>query len=375
MNWNFVMAIIRKDFMEFKKNKYILYTLVTFPIVFAIIMPLSIITPILLVGDMGATNSEPGGPPTLNITHDLNQSGYDQLNAKLSQNETLMLKGYHIKQIDASYIFLNGTWIEDSTLDYVIIRNCQLNNVTIVHGQVFNSYLADTSIEQGNLRDSWGHNVSVTSEVVSFNNKIVKLKDPNAVNVIALYDALVSMVLMMFVLIPSATPTIISSYSIIGEKKNKSLEPILATPISDTELLMGKILASFIPTMGTTFAAYVIFSIIMGIISVPALGFNIALEPILLLGVFLLAPLVCTLSIVANVFISSKVNDIRAAQQLGSLVVLPLIFFFMIPLMGFASLGPLVLASMALLVGLIDGILMYFTIKVFNRENILVNWS
>jgi hypothetical protein len=80
MNWNFVMAIIRKDFMEFKKNKYILYTLVTFPIVFAIIMPLSIITPILLVGDMGATNSEPGGPPTLNITHDLNQSGYDQLN-------------------------------------------------------------------------------------------------------------------------------------------------------------------------------------------------------------------------------------------------------------------------------------------------------
>jgi ABC-2 type transport system permease protein len=375
MKWDFVKAIIRKDFMEFKKNKYILYTLATFPIVFAIIMPLTIITPILLVGDMALIDTEPGGPPALQITQDLNQSGFDQLHSKLSQNETLMLKGYHVSHVEASYIFLNGTWITDSTLDYVIIRNCQLNNVTIVHGQVFNSYLADTSIEQGDLRDSWGHNVTVTSEVASFNNKIAQLKDPNAVNVMELYSALMSMVLMMFVLIPSATPTIISSYSIIGEKKNKSLEPILATPISDMELLMGKILASFIPTIGTTFGAYVIFSIIMGFISTPVLGFNIALEPILLLGVFLLAPLVCMLSIVANVFISSKVNDIRAAQQLGSLVVLPLIFFFMIPLMGFATMGPLVLALMALLIGLIDSALMYFTLKVFNRENILVNWS
>jgi ABC-2 type transport system permease protein len=180
---------------------------------------------------------------------------------------------------------------------------------------------------------------------------------------------------MMFVLIPSATPTIISSYSIIGEKKNKSLEPILATPISDLELLMGKILASFLPTIGTTFGAFVVFSIIMGFISMPILGFNIAFEPTLLLGVFLLAPLVCMLSIVANVFISSKVNDIRAAQQLGSLVVLPLIFLFMIPIMGLATLGPVVLVLMALILGLVDGALMYLTVKVFNRENILVNWS
>jgi ABC-2 type transport system permease protein len=375
MRWDFVKAIIRKDFLEFKKNKYILYTLATFPIVFAIIMPLTILTPILLVGGIDFGHVETTGPPKLALTYDLNQTEYNLLRTGMNQNETLMLKGYHIRNIDASYIILNGSWIENSSLDYVIIRNCRLNNVTIAHGQIYNTYLVDSSIGQGDLIDSWGNNVTVTIDVTSFNIKITDLKDPNAIDINDLITTLIATVLMMFVLIPSATPTIISSYSIIGEKKNKSLEPILATPISDLELLTGKILASFLPTIGTTFGAFVVFSIIMGFISMPILGFNIAFEPILLLGVFLLAPLVCMLSIEANVFISSKINDIRAAQQLGSLVVLPLIFLFMIPIMGLATLGPIVLVLMAFILGLVDAALMYLTVKVFNRENILVNWS
>jgi len=375
MKWDFVFAIVRKDFMEFKKNKYILYTLATFPIVFAIIMPLTILAPILLVGGISFGPVTPGGPPNLDIAHDLNQSGYNQLKKELSQNETLMLKNYHIRSIDASYLILNGSWIENSTLDYVILRDCRLENVTISHGQIYYSYLENTSLGEGDLRDSWGRNVTVTTDVTAYNNKIANLKDPNALTARDLISYLVSMVLMMFVLIPSATPTIISSYSIIGEKKNKSLEPVLATPITDLELLAGKILASFIPTILTTFIAFGVFSLIMGFISVPILGFNIAFEPILLIGVFMLAPLVCLLSIVANVFISSKVNDIRAAQQLGSLVVLPLIFFFIVPVTGAATLGPIVLLLMALVIGLVDSTLLYLNVKVFNRENILVNWS
>ena len=61
--------------------------------------------------------------------------------------------------------------------------------------------------------------------------------------------------------------------------------------------------------------------------------------------------------------------------QLGSLVVLPLIFLFMIPMTGAATLGPAIVLVMALIVGIVDVGLMWFTLKVFNRENILVNWS
>ncbi len=53
-----------------------------------------------------------------------------------------------------------------------------------------------------------------------------------------------------FVVIAAVLPTIIASYSFVGEKVEKSLEPLLATPTTDGELLLGKSLAAFLPSMG-----------------------------------------------------------------------------------------------------------------------------
>ena len=375
MKWDLVRAITGKDFKEFKKNKYILYTLVSFPLVFAIVVPLSIIGPVLALGGLVVNPTDVPGPPSLSEAHDLNQTGLDNLQHNLTQNETLMLHGYHMRNVIISNIILNGTWVENSTLDYVIIRHCRLTNVTIEHGQVYNTYLENSEIHYGEVSASWGHNVTVTQDVAQTENTIADLVDPAAFQVQEFMDIMTSTIMMMFVLVPSATPAIISSFSIIGEKKARSLEPILATPISDLELLMGKVFASFIPTILPTFGAYALFAILMQALAGATGGVNMAFTPVLLIGVFVLAPLVCVLSIVANVFISSKVNDIRAAQQLGSLVVLPLIFLFMIPMTGAATLGPAIVLVMALIVGIVDVGLMWFTLKVFNRENILVNWS
>ena len=53
-----------------------------------------------------------------------------------------------------------------------------------------------------------------------------------------------------FVVTAIGLPTIIASYSFIGEKLEKSLEPLLATPTTDGELLFGKSLGAFIPCIG-----------------------------------------------------------------------------------------------------------------------------
>src|SRR4029450_3613219 len=63
----------------------------------------------------------------------------------------------------------------------------------------------------------------------------------------------------MFLLLPMLLPSIIASYSIVGEKSNRTLEPLLATPIKTGELLTGKILASLLPTMLLTWVAGAIF--------------------------------------------------------------------------------------------------------------------
>ena len=60
----------------------------------------------------------------------------------------------------------------------------------------------------------------------------------------------------IIILIPAIVSVLIGSTSVVIEKNNRSLEPLLATPITDSELLMGKALAPFIPAMILGYAAY-----------------------------------------------------------------------------------------------------------------------
>ncbi len=67
---------------------------------------------------------------------------------------------------------------------------------------------------------------------------------------------LVSQFMLLFMIIPLAIPVTISAYSIVGEKTTRSLEPLLATPITTAELLIGKSLASLIPAVVATYGAF-----------------------------------------------------------------------------------------------------------------------
>ena len=63
---------------------------------------------------------------------------------------------------------------------------------------------------------------------------------------------------------PLMVPVTIAAYSIVGEKITRSLEPLLATPVTTTELLLGKGLAAALPGVGTAWACYGIFLIFAG---------------------------------------------------------------------------------------------------------------
>ena len=128
---------------------------------------------------------------------------------------------------------------------------------------------------------------------------------------------LLGMLNVFFAVMAAMLPTVIASYSFVGEKVERSLEPLLATPTTDGELLLGKCLAAFLPSMAATYIGAAGYVAIMdywsytnqGVFMLPNL--NLAL----ILG--LVAPLACILSVEANVIVSSRVSDVRAAQQPG----------------------------------------------------------
>jgi ABC-2 type transport system permease protein len=185
--------------------------------------------------------------------------------------------------------------------------------------------------------------------------------------------ALFNTALMYFLLLPAIVPLAIAAYSIVGEKDQGSLEPLLATPVSDLELFLGKALASVLPALLMT---WVSFGLFLGI-AIPLVG---GVPPHVLTApwitaIFGLSPLLALFSVGVTLLVSSRATDARAAYQVSSFAILPAI----VPLIIYSSRKTLVsvamvgLEALVLLVAAI--VVLYFAIRVFRREQILTRWK
>ena len=67
----------------------------------------------------------------------------------------------------------------------------------------------------------------------------------------------ISMLYML--LVPAFLPSTLSAYSVVGEREQGTLEPVLITPIRREELLVGKALAAPVPTLVLAYAVFGIF--------------------------------------------------------------------------------------------------------------------
>ena len=123
---------------------------------------------------------------------------------------------------------------------------------------------------------------------------------------------------------PAYIPLSIATFSIIGEKQARTLEPVLATPIRTGELLTGKAVAALVPGVLAGWVTYVGFVLLASLVYGPNL-FGVVTDPSWLVGVFVLGPAVGLSSVVAGVVVSSRVNDPRVAQQVGGIIIVPII--------------------------------------------------
>lgn len=179
--------------------------------------------------------------------------------------------------------------------------------------------------------------------------------------------------LVFFLLMPAYIPLSIATFSIIGEKQARSLEPVLAAPIRTVELLAGKAIAALVPGVLAGLVTYVIFVLLASVEYGPNL-FGVVTDPSWLAGVFLLGPAVGLLSVVAGVIVSARVNDPRVAQQIGGVIIVPVIGIVLVQATGAVLVGPigyLVLATLILLVALVG---LRIGVRLFDREAILTRW-
>ena len=66
-----------------------------------------------------------------------------------------------------------------------------------------------------------------------------------------------------FLLIPVMASSVIAFDSFPGEKERITIEALLATPLTDEELLFGKMLASFVPAMAVTILFIIAYTVVV----------------------------------------------------------------------------------------------------------------
>jgi len=179
--------------------------------------------------------------------------------------------------------------------------------------------------------------------------------------------------LILFLLTPITGAMSLAAHAIVGEKQARTLEPLLATPISTAELLVAKVLGSLIPTFAISLAGLGLYLAGIGLFAHPGVLAALASAETAVL-VLVLGPAAALVSLQAAIVISSRVNDARTAQQFGVLIILPLTAVFVAQFTGAWLLTAPVLALAGVALLAVWALLTVVSVRLFDREAILTRW-
>jgi ABC-2 type transport system permease protein len=186
---------------------------------------------------------------------------------------------------------------------------------------------------------------------------------------------IINQFMLLYMIMPLAIPVTIASYSIVGEKTTHTLEPVLATPVTTTELLAGKGLAAILPAIGATWLGFGIFAVGAHILSTSPIVLGRLTDAIWLSAIFIVGPLLSIAAVSVAVMVSSRANDPRVAEQLSMLVILPLIGVFVGQVAGLFFINEQLIIWTIFVLLVVDAGLLALATHLFQRETILTRWK
>jgi ABC-2 type transport system permease protein len=179
--------------------------------------------------------------------------------------------------------------------------------------------------------------------------------------------------LIVFLLMPVTGAMALAAHSIVGEKQARTLEPLLATPLTTLELLMAKVMGALIPTLAISAVGLATYGLIVAGFAEPGV-LSAMLGPRTLILVLGVGPMCALVSLQMAIVISSRVNDPRTAQQFGVLIVIPVTALVIGQVSGSLWLSASALAFVALGLFGLWILLILCSVALFERENILTRW-
>jgi ABC-type Na+ efflux pump permease subunit len=184
-------------------------------------------------------------------------------------------------------------------------------------------------------------------------------------------DSYVVLPLLYLLLIPVVTPSTLAAYTVVGEREQGTLEPLLTTPIRRQELILGKAAAVMIPTLGLSYLVFALFLCAVGLFANSAVASAVFHQGPVLLALVLFTPLLAGWAIVVAMAVSVRASEVRVAQQLGMLASFPPVGFSGLLALGVINPTFLVAALFAAGLLVIDVQALRLVSRMFDGERLL----
>jgi ABC-type Na+ efflux pump permease subunit len=187
--------------------------------------------------------------------------------------------------------------------------------------------------------------------------------------------ALVFMFAPMFLIVPLMVSSVVAADSFAGEKERKTLEALAYTPTTDRELLLAKMLGGWIPGVLVGLLGFLLYTIVVDLVTLRVVGVIYLPNLFWLLLAFWVGPAAAGLGLGVTVLVSARVNTFQEAYQLGSLVVLPVVFLMIGQMSGLFYLNTGFVFGIGLLLWIINVVLFFAGAATFRRSELMARLS
>jgi uncharacterized membrane protein SpoIIM required for sporulation/ABC-type transport system involved in multi-copper enzyme maturation permease subunit len=132
-------------------------------------------------------------------------------------------------------------------------------------------------------------------------------------------ERMIPFLLMIVGFFPISISLVIALETFVGEKERRSLEPLLSTPLTNTELYIGKTLAAMLPPLLSSYGGMLVYlsSLVYGDLAWRP-------QPLLIVQIILLTTVQALVMITGAVVVSSQTTSTRAANLLASFIIIPM---------------------------------------------------
>ena len=181
---------------------------------------------------------------------------------------------------------------------------------------------------------------------------------------------------LIWIFAPLAFEGYIAGYTFVGEKVEKTMEPLIATPVTDGEILLGKMLVAIIPVYVAVYVAITIFMLLMNLATASVIQPPYFPDGILE-GVALVDLVAIIFGAEFSVIVSSRVSGIFSAQIISATAAIPFILFYVLSLLsaeGSIKIITLDFNTLLIIAGIflaIDVIFFFVVISLFQREKLV----